>query len=423
MLQKIERLDGSLTALHLYAVGLCAVGLGLNLSAISLGPALAAVFTAPPYSVGSRQLTWLLSSVYAGAAIGAPLLGWVADRRGLQRVLTLTLVGFGMTSTLAAAATDLDWFAGFRLLSGVVLGAYPPLMIAYLTAIAPPRRRGALVFCVFALAYLAPPASSFLVRWLMPLNPLGIAAWRWPFVIAGIVSVIAAAAFARLPYGLRPAPGPVRQPHLAQTDDAAVETAQFDRSRRRADFKSRFTFVAAIYFLHPWAAVALPILTAPVLQRREFTLDDTLLIVGIATFSPVVGTLLAGLFVDRISRRLALSACCILQLLSVALFFAAGTPMVLMIAAVSFTVGVALYTPIMTLYAAELFPAASRAAATGAAWSLNRIASASVPFALLPILRLSEPAAIAIVICAALLASIGLVVLFGPRGAAGQAVQ
>jgi MFS transporter, putative metabolite:H+ symporter len=80
----LERLDSTpLTVLHAFAALLCAVGFGIDLMEISVGNALSAVFSAPPYALSPRSLAWLLSSVYVGAVIGAPLLGWAADRNGL----------------------------------------------------------------------------------------------------------------------------------------------------------------------------------------------------------------------------------------------------------------------------------------------------------------------------------------------------
>ena len=194
----LERLDSlPLTVLHAFAALLCAVGFGIDLMEISVGNALSAVFSAPPYALSPRPLAWLLSSVYVGAVIGAPLLGWAADRSGLRRTLMVTLLWLGVTSSLAAAGSSPQWLTVFRFLSGVALGAYPPLMIAYLTAIAPPRYRGVVIFWVCGAAYLAPPVAIFLIRWLTPVQPFGIEGWRWPFALAGAGALVVGVAFSR----------------------------------------------------------------------------------------------------------------------------------------------------------------------------------------------------------------------------------
>ena len=389
-----------LSPLLVLATILCAVGFALDLMEITLSNALAAVFSAPPYSLRPGQLSLLLACVYAGAAIGAPTLGWLADRRGLQKVLMLTLLWLGLTSVLAVVSASFTWFATFRFLSGLALGAYPPLMIAYLTTVAPPRYRGMLIFMVCAVAYLAPPVTIFAIRYLTPLQPFGIEAWRWPFAVGGCLALLVGAGFVRLPEAVRASP-----------------------TARKAPQTRRFAFIATLYFLHPWATVAFPLLTGPVLLQKGVGLTDTLLYIGAAAMGPAIGTLLGGLIIDRVSRRVAMVACCCLMLVAAALFFVAEVPIGLLIAVVSYGVGVALYSPSMTLYGAEIFPAASRASATASAWALNRVASAIVPFALLPVLHTRGPGFVAIAVCAGLIASIVLIVSCGPRGAAGEALE
>ena len=192
-----------ITSLHVGIAALCAIGFGIDLMEISVGNALSAVFSAPPNALSAAKLSWLLTSVYIGAVLGAPLVGRIADRRGLQPVLAAILLWLGLTSLLAAARSSPLWFGCFRLLSGVALGAYPPLMVAYLTAIAPQRYRGLLLFWVCGLAYLAPPFAVFLIRWLTPIRPFGIEGWRWPFVLTGLAALIVAYAFKRLPDSLQ----------------------------------------------------------------------------------------------------------------------------------------------------------------------------------------------------------------------------
>jgi putative MFS transporter len=68
-----------------------------------------------------------------------------------------------------------------RFFSGLSLGALPPLIIAYLTALAPPRFRGVYIFWTCAFGFLAGPAAVFSIRWLTLLHPWGVEGWRWPF--------------------------------------------------------------------------------------------------------------------------------------------------------------------------------------------------------------------------------------------------
>lgn len=439
------RLDGlPLTAMHVLSAAICAFGFGIDLAQISLGNALSAVFSAAPYRLAPLPLAWVLSSVYVGAVIGTPLAGWAATRWGLQRILQWLLVWLAVTSLLVASGHAVSWLGAFRLLTGVALGAYPPLMIAYLTEIGPPASRGTLIFLACAVAYLLPPAAVFMIRWLTPITPFGVEGWRWPFIATGVCALGAAAAFAYIPES----PRWLLTKRLLDAAHSACDRFESSRVLRRGSSDSSteleretkvrvppvlrwpdrqlrypFLFIGAMYFLHPWATSAFPLLTGPVLLDRGIGLPDTLLYIGIATLGPTVGTLCTGLFVDRLERRVTLLACALLMLISVVTFFAAPSAVWLLFGVVAFGVGVALYSPAMTMYGAELFPTRSRAPATTAAWALNRLASALVPVALLPLLKTHGPEVLGIVVCVALAASGLLVGVFGPAGAAGSPVE
>ena len=56
-------------------------------------------------------------------------------------------------------------------------------------------------------------------------------------------------------------------------------------------------------------------------------------------------------------------------------------------------------------------------------WAVNRIASALVPLALLPVLKLYGAIPMFTVIAAALVASLVLLLVFGPRGLARRPVE
>jgi MFS transporter, putative metabolite:H+ symporter len=87
-----ERLDRlPLTRLHVAILAVCAGGFAFDLLEVALGGALSAVFSVPPHRIDASQLSQLIAAVYIGAIIGAPLLGWLADRFGRKRLLMAAL--------------------------------------------------------------------------------------------------------------------------------------------------------------------------------------------------------------------------------------------------------------------------------------------------------------------------------------------
>jgi len=403
-----------ITALHIFAAAACAVALAVDMIEIAIGNALSTVFTAPPYSMGASELSWLLAAVYMGAVLGAPFLGWVSERRGIRFCLTVSLLWLGLTSFLAARSEVTGWLTALRFLSGLSLGAIPPLLIAYLTQIAPPRYRGVFIFWVCGVAALAPPLTLLAMRWLVPLQPLGIEGWRWPLAIAGALSFGAAWIFHVLP-------GVARPSILPPGDNPAVRT-------KLKDHGGRFPFVASIYFLLPWASVGFPLLTGPVLLLRGYDLNDALLYATMTTIGPTLGSLVTGLFVDRIGRRVALVGCAAVMSIAVVMFcFSSapplGSPPLLGAALVIFGVATAIYVTVLTIYAAEIFPAGIRTFATSTAWAINRGSAVIAPVVLFPLIAGHSAMVSMLPICAALGASMLLIAIFGPNGAAGRAVD
>ena len=188
-----------MTPLHWAIVVLCALGLLFDVVEAALSNALAAVFSAPPSVVMPYQLSLLLASVFAGGAVGAPILGWFADRYGRRAALGTALLVLAVTSSIAAASSDITWLTVFRVFSGMALGAYPPLMVAYLSDVLPPARRGMLILICGAIGFLGAPAVIFLIRWLTLLQPLELDAWRWALLIGAVGAAAVGTLFRGLP--------------------------------------------------------------------------------------------------------------------------------------------------------------------------------------------------------------------------------
>jgi putative MFS transporter len=435
---RMDRLP--VTLLHAVAMAICALGLTLDTFEMSFGGVLAAVFSAPPSPVPAGELSLLLAAVFLGAMLGAPALGWWADRHGRRTALIALLLWIAAASLGAALSHGVGALTLCRFLGGLALGGYPPIVIAYLTDLLPPQRRGTLIFCSLSLALLGPPVAIFLVRGLTPLQPLGLEGWRWGFVLGSVGALLSAVSFLALP----------ESPRWLQSRGRAAQAqagcAAFERSRVLAAPSSlaqaarpvrpeaaeraeeagttgrRWPWIAGLFSLSPWATVAFPLLTGAVLTQRGFKLDAALLIFGLSSLGPLLGTLAASTVMDRIDRRLAMGACALAMLAcGTAFTFGSGTA-ALIVAMGLFNLAISLYVTLLTVYGAELFPTGSRASATAGAWALNRAGAALGPLLLVPMLRGSGPATMFAVVAASLVATLA-VLAAAPPGRQRQAVS
>jgi MFS transporter, putative metabolite:H+ symporter len=342
-----------------------------------------------------------------------------------------------VTSIAAAASPDITSLIIARVLSGLALGAYPPLLFSMLTDLLPPRRRGTMIMMTAGIASFGPVLMIFLVRWLTPVQPLGIEAWRWAFILGAVGALLVAFIFRFLPESPRWL--------AAQGRQAEVEAAlvRFERSRVAIRIGSaavdapkvestdghnggpslwHFAVVAAIFFASPWGTVAFPLLMGAVLIEKGFALSDSLLYVGVAMVGPAVGTLIASLFVDKLERRVALLLLGLGMIAAAVVFAASLEPIWLMVASVAFQLLAIMQVSTMNIYAAELFPTAWRARASTGAWSINRVASAIAPLVLLPLLTLHGVWSMFAVVVSML--GVGAAILIvAPRGRGGRSVD
>jgi MFS transporter, putative metabolite:H+ symporter len=401
-----------ISRLHVVAGIACGLALAVDMIEMALGGALSTVFLAPPYSLGTTGLSLLVAAVYLGAVLGAPMFGWLSDRHGIRRSLVIALGWLAVATIFSAAAPDMVWLGVLRFLCGLSLGAIPPLLIAYLTQIAPPARRGLLIFWVCGLAALAPPLGIMAVRWLLTAEPWGIASWRWPLIAAAVLSAVAAGLFRGLPDGHA---APSDSPGGTRVAHASIPPPASPSSRR-------LLYVCAIYFLFPWAAVGFPLLTGPVLLLRGFDVSRALLFVALTTVGPTVASLITGAFVDKLGRRTTLCAAAALMIAAVLLFALCRSPSWVGGALVLFGLAGAIYVTALTLYAAEIFPSNVRTFATSTAWACNRAAAVVVPIALLAVITPRDSLLPLLPIVMAMVASMMLIGV-GPRGAAGRAVD
>lgn len=417
------RLDSLSTRwLHVSVLFVCGLGFFLDLMEIGFSNSLAAIFTAQAGGASTRSVSILLSSIYVGAILGAPMFGGIADRHGRRKTLAAALCLLALSSTFAAASTSIAWLIFARCLTGVAVGAYQPVVLAYLTDLLPPKQRGVLFFAMFAFASLGIPAGTFLIRFLTPIEPLGIEGWRWGCSVGACGSAVAAFLALRLPES------PRWLLSRGRIDEAETALVKFEQSNAVANTTPagrrtpvvapsaanslsgpRLLVMGALFFVSPWSTVAFPILTGAALMGKGFDLSDALLYVGLANFGPAVGTLLAAFVVDRMGRRASLLFCAVLMLSSGYGFANSETPNWLVATSLAFSLAAALYIPILNIYCAELLATPSRASMLSGAWTANRVGAAIAPLCLLPLLHAAGTGAMFSVIAGSLL--IGMVLL------------
>ncbi len=127
----------------------------------------------------------VFSATLLGAAIGATLLGALADRFG-RRVLIMASVGwFGVLTLGCAMAPDLKTLIALRFLAGLGLGGAIPNMLALAAEYAPARRRSTIV----SIITWGTPLGAVLGGFVSSLV-VGAQGWRVVLLGAGIAPLL-----------------------------------------------------------------------------------------------------------------------------------------------------------------------------------------------------------------------------------------
>ncbi|KRD96353.1 hypothetical protein ASE63_11710 [Bosea sp. Root381] len=429
-----ERLDAlPFCRLRLAIFAVVTLALFADIAEVALGNALGAVFQAPPRTMTPTELSVFLAAIFAGGAIGAPIFGLLGDRVGRRLALQAALAFVAIGSLAAAASDSSTSLIGYRFLSGLGIGACPPLIAAYLADIMPPRLRGTMSCLCAGLAFLGAPALILLLRAASP-TWIGIEGWRWAVGTGAVLAALAAALLSLLPESPRWLAAAGR---LAEAETAL---SRFGRTilwktagpapsapNARADDEPgttgrRFVLLCCLYALAPWATIGFPLMSGAIMVSKQFSINESVVAAGLIMFGPVIGNLLVAPLIDRISRKASLIICaCAMAVLG--LFFAEATEFAALVGlGISFALLSAVYASILAIYAAEIIPTRLRASRTAMAWGMGRLVSIIVPLICFAIIRGAGVWGMFALIAAALGLSAILLAVAGPRGRSRQAL-
>ena len=392
---------------QLIVLAVCAFAMMLDLGDIAISQSLGAIFS----NTASRtSVAWLLSAVYVGGVAGAPVFGWLSDRYGRRTSLTLMLGVMAVTALGSAFSPGLVSLTVFRALSGAAFGGFAPILFVYMAELLPTGHRAQGSLLVTAVALCGPPLVLFMVRWLAPIDFLGWQGWRFAFLALAVLIGAACAAFKTLPESA------LWLSSRTRVGNPATAVSLGDEASRQGKVSPRrLVLFSLLFFLSPWATVAMPMLSGAVLIQKGFRLSDTLLFLAISNVAPILSPLLTSAVSKKLDRPWALAlGALVLALDGFTFAWAEGPGLVLVSLSVFLFVATG-YVALLNIYAAEAFGSSVRARAASATWAFNRFASILGPLTLLPLSHAFGPTAVATFVMVTLALSAGLVMTFGPR--------
>jgi MFS family permease len=304
------------------------------------------------------------ASFLLGAAAGGIVFGWLGDRLGRVRAMTLSILCYSLFTALTYFA-QVPWHIAFtRFLAALGMGGEWSLGVALVMEIWPEKHRPMLAGVIGASCN-----AGFLLMALIGMSfSVTQTSWRW-------VALIGAAPAVFTFFLLLFVPESERWQHAARAAPSRPLRDIFAPGLRRTTLLA--TLFCGIALLGTWGTVQwLPSwadqLTGGVLPKAKAYTQ------ALSAFGSVVGCLVGAWLGQVMGRRPAYFVMCLGSLLSCALLFrgisAYGAPFLALVFVVG-AVTAAFYgwTP---LYLPELFPTRIRATGQGLAYNAGRVIAA-----------------------------------------------
>jgi putative MFS transporter len=355
---------------------------------------------APLWKLGATQVGLMISIGYLGQLAGALLFGWAAQRLGLVKAMSWSVLLFALMSVGCACAWNYESLLAFRFLQGIGLGGEVPVAAVYISEITRAQGRGRFVLLYELVFPVGLVAAGLLGRWVVP--HLG---WQGMFLIGALPAILALFMQRLLPESPRwlaargrDAEAEASLAHIENETRKAIgkplppPVQAAASSQGKASWSDLFgplylrrTLVVWVIWFAAFLITYGLTVWLPTIYRTVFKLplEQALQYGLIIQVAGLLGTLTCALTIDRWGRRpwFALAFGGAAAALGTLWFIGAATPQaVLVCVSIAFffssvlSIGVYLYTP-------ELYPTRARAIGVSTATAWLRLASMIGPTA------------------------------------------
>jgi putative MFS transporter len=429
-----------ITPLHRRLTAVIGVGLFFDTFENNLSGTIGKVLQSD-FGFGTTSLKLVLASVFVGQFIGSLTLGRIADRFGRRRAFLVNLAIYSVFSLLGAFSPNATWLIVTRFLAGIGIGAEQALSDCYLADVLPAKKRGRFIAWAYTLAFCGVPAVGFAALWLVPLTPLGVAGWRWLFVLGALGSAVVWVLRRQLIESPRwlaatgrtaeaeelvsrmeteaagrglplepPAPGGL----ASAGPRPAAESARL-RDVLRPGMLRRTLVLWLFCVLSVVGYYGFGTLAPQIVAAKGYGIVAGLGFTALSFLGYPVGSALALPVVDRVERRTLVALSAGAMVVAGLGFAYAGSAELIVACGFAYTLCSNVFSSVSHVYLSEQYPTPIRATASGAAYSLSKLSAAALPFVALPVLEARGPGALFGVIAAAMAVLAGTVLTLGER--------
>jgi SHS family sialic acid transporter-like MFS transporter len=356
------------------------------------GPALKSMVPAAIAAGGAQAINawvggWMgiiTCAFLVGAAFGGAAFGWLGDRIGRVKAMSLSILFYSVFSGVCYFATDPLHLAGARFLSALGMGGEWALGVALVMEAWPERHRSKMAAAIGMAANL----GMVLVGCMAMAYPADASSWRVHFLIGASPALLTLLIRLFVPESEKWERSAAREAVSTQPARSKVGEV-FGPALRRGTLAG--ILMAAVVFVGTWGAVQWVPLWIADLAGPDNPRAKALAMV-LVSLGACVSTVVAPLFLARFPRRRGYQLLCLCAVAATAWIYRTPAdwsgPLLFGIfpvwmAVKVFTLGLAAtaFFGFFPLYLPELFPTRVRATGQGICYNTGRLVA--VPFVLL----------------------------------------
>ena len=297
-----------------------------------------------------------------GAAAGGLVFGWLGDRIGRVRALSLSILTYSLFTGLSYFAESPVQLGALRFVGALGMGGEWSLGVALVMECWPEKWRPALAGAIGAAANVGFLLTGVVAR----IHPVTQESWRWMFLVGAAPALLVFFIMAYVPES-------ERWKHSVREGRSHPVREIFSRGLRRRTLLG--IAFAAVALIGTWGSVQWLPLWADQLSGKASAKADTQMVQG---FGAILGCLLAPLLAARIGRRPAYFILCLFSLFMCAFMFRQITTFGtgFLVTALCVSAATASFYGFFPMYFPELFPTRVRATGQGVCYNFGRIFAA-----------------------------------------------
>lgn len=321
----------------------------------------AATSSLTPDQFVGHWMGWITAWFLWGAAVGGIIFGWLGDRIGRVRAMSLSILTYSLFTGLSYFATEPWHLSFFRFIAALGMGGEWSLGVALVMESWPERFRPMMAGIIGAAANV----GFALIAVLGIMFPITSTSWRWVMLIGAAPALLTFFIRLFVPESERWKESVKKGPSRPLTE--IFSTGLFKTTVLAVAF-------ASISLIVTWGAVQWIALWADQMAGKEFPRAKSYAQLASST-GAIFGCIGGAWFGGRFGRRPAYFVLCLLSLLAGSFLFRSFNTFNNQFLIMVFIVGglTASFYGWLPLYLPELFPTRVRATAQGLSFNFGRI--------------------------------------------------